>query len=111
MRQAGPDGAARPPQLSEQTASLRRLPAEHDRPFRRPARGEHRLGGPEPIAGGGISTMATVHEDDRTPPGRPTAPRRRGASNQPSLAESLIVLVFLAVLSLLGLGLFELMPR
>jgi hypothetical protein len=56
--------------------------------------------------------MATVYDDDRSPtPTRPPHPESDPRVNQPSVAESLIVLVFLGVISLLGLGLFGLLPR
>jgi hypothetical protein len=56
--------------------------------------------------------MAIVHDDERTPlVRRPPEPVAHGSESKPSFADSLIVLVFLGVLGLIGMGLFGLMPR
>jgi hypothetical protein len=56
--------------------------------------------------------MASRFDHDRSlTPTRPPEPRDDGNANQPSVAESVIVLVFLGAISLLGLGLFGLLPR
>jgi hypothetical protein len=56
--------------------------------------------------------MATEFDHDRKPIAKRAA-RRSPPNNagDPSFSEGLIVLVFMAFLSLLGLGLFGLMPR
>jgi hypothetical protein len=55
--------------------------------------------------------MATVFDDDRKRMVKTPEPSAPDDANEPTFSEGLIVLVFMAFLSLFGLGLFSLMPR